>query len=148
MKCVLQPWHFPPSPQDTLFPAHIPTHFRPSSCASDLASADHCACLQIIFTYLLTKHRSNRQTVFTTVFITNCRQNLNCVRRTLICVFQRWLNQVQRTYSLQVQRKQCNCRGLIMMDAATTTDSPPLQPHITKAFNQTAEDRKLSWPEI
>jgi len=42
------------SPQDPLFPAGLPTHFAPSSCASDSASADHWARLQIIFTYLLT----------------------------------------------------------------------------------------------
>ena len=43
-----------PSPQDPLFPAGLPTHFAPSACASDLASPDHCAHLQIIFSYLLT----------------------------------------------------------------------------------------------
>ena len=51
---VYQPYHLPPSPQDPLLPAGLPTHLAPSSCASDPASADHCACLQIIFTYLLT----------------------------------------------------------------------------------------------
>jgi len=31
----------PPSPQDPLFPAGLPTHFAPSPCDSD--SADRCA---------------------------------------------------------------------------------------------------------
>ena len=32
------------------------THSAPSSCASDSASADHCARLEIILTYLLTSN--------------------------------------------------------------------------------------------
>jgi len=32
----------------------VPTHLASSSCALDSALADHCAHLQIIFTYLLT----------------------------------------------------------------------------------------------
>jgi len=51
---VYQPWHLPPSPQDPLFPAGLPTQLAPSYCASYSALADHCACLQIIFTYLVT----------------------------------------------------------------------------------------------
>jgi len=39
-------------PQDPMFPAGLPTHLAPSFCTSDSASADHCAHLQIIFTYL------------------------------------------------------------------------------------------------
>ena len=49
---MYQPSHLPPSPQDPLFPAGLPSHIAPSSCASDLATADHCAHLQTIFTYL------------------------------------------------------------------------------------------------
>jgi len=49
---LYQPWHFPPSPQDPLFPAGLPTHLAPSSCTS--ISSDHCVRLQTIFTYLLT----------------------------------------------------------------------------------------------
>ena len=51
---VHRPSHFPPSPQDPLLPAGLPTHLTPSYCASDSASTDQCARLQIIFTYLLT----------------------------------------------------------------------------------------------
>jgi len=47
---IYQPWHLLPSPQDLLFSAGP---VAPSSCIANLASADHCARLQIIFTYLL-----------------------------------------------------------------------------------------------
>ena len=47
---VYQHWHFPPSPQDPVLPAGL--HLVPSFWASDLAG--QCACLQIIFTYVLT----------------------------------------------------------------------------------------------
>jgi len=33
------------------YPAGLTTHSAPSSCASDSASADHCARIQIIFTW-------------------------------------------------------------------------------------------------
>jgi len=41
------------SPRDPLFPADLSTHLAPSSRAPDSASADKCARLQIIVTYLL-----------------------------------------------------------------------------------------------
>jgi len=50
-KRVYQPRHLPPSPQDPLFPTGLPTHLAPSNCVPVSALADHCACLQIIFTY-------------------------------------------------------------------------------------------------
>jgi len=53
IRFVHQPWHFPPSSQDPLFPAGLPIHLVPSSCASDSASSYHCMRLQIIITYLL-----------------------------------------------------------------------------------------------
>jgi len=54
---LYQPWHLPPSPQD---PAGLPSHLAPSCCVSDSALVDHCARLQIIFTYLLTYLRDSQ----------------------------------------------------------------------------------------
>jgi len=79
---VYQPWQLPPSPQDPLSPAGLPTQLARSSCASD--SADHCARLLITFTYLLTLRRKKTERT------SHCKKSV-CLKMSVIS---NWLAKV------------------------------------------------------
>jgi len=51
---LYQSWHLPSSSQDPLLPAGLPLHLTPLLLRLRFGFADHCARLEIIFTYLLT----------------------------------------------------------------------------------------------
>jgi len=88
---VYQLWHLLPSPQHPLFPAGLPTHLEPSSCTSDLTSMDHCAQLQITFTYLLNSTIAlNNEAIVASRFHPQCTTHNEYFHSLLLSKFSRY----------------------------------------------------------